>query len=80
MGLKWVPLSLVSRTEELLGRKTSASGLEISEKLPWGSIELTTWHPLSAKIGTNFVDKRRSLGRYSLLADSVHGVLYHGIC
>jgi hypothetical protein len=39
------PLSLVSKTEELLERKNSSSGLEIREYGRRGSAALTTRHP-----------------------------------
>jgi hypothetical protein len=69
VGLERGPLSLVSITEELLEWKSSGSGSRKSRLTAVGIGSADHPTPSTAKVGTNFAIKRRSLGQYSYLAD-----------
>jgi hypothetical protein len=75
VGLERGPLSLVTTIEELLERKSSDFGPDNRDYGLGDPPCLLRHTPLSAKDGTDFADKRRSLGLYSSLADSGHGVI-----
>jgi hypothetical protein len=66
VDLELGPLSLVSQIEELLGRNISDSG----PKKPAVEIRCAdhATKSIRKKFGTNFADKRLSLGRYNSLA------------
>jgi hypothetical protein len=57
LGVNGVIRVAESRTEELLGRRSSGSGLEIR-----ASVTLTTRHPSIRKVGTSPTSGGRSVG------------------
>jgi hypothetical protein len=63
MGLERGPLSLMCTIEELLGRKSSSSGLENRDYSHWGPAALTTQHHCPQKLVlTSLASGGRSVG------------------
>jgi hypothetical protein len=76
VALERGPLSLVSTIEELLGRKSSGCNLEIREYGRGDPLHRSRGTPLSAKVGTSFADKRRSLGTVRSRTKATEFVFY----
>jgi hypothetical protein len=75
VGLERGPPSLMSTTEELLDRN-AASPVQKTENMAVGIRHADHMAPSIRKSWQHFTDKRRSLLRYSSLADSDNGVFF----
>jgi hypothetical protein len=80
VGLEQGPLGLMSRTDELHGRKSSGSSLENWDYRRRDLLRSLCDTLLSTKVHTNFADKQQFLGLYSLLAGSGRRVCFCHCC